>query len=90
MRWAVLTDTLDGRHKLEVFDNHIKALSHFVNEIIRLLEIAKEAGYEPQEVLRQGRPEEIEAEIENFRPLLIVKIDYDVREYDVVVLGLLK
>ena len=58
--------------------------------IIRSLEIAKESGYEPQEVLRQGRPEEIEAEIEEFRPLLIVKIDYDVREYDVVVLGLLK
>jgi len=90
LRWAVLTDTLDGRHKLKVFDDYIKALSHFINEIIRLLEIAKESGYEPQEVLRQGRPEEIEAEIEDFHPLLIVKIDYDVREYDVIALGLLK
>ena len=89
MKWAVLTDTLDGEHKLEVFNDHTKAFSYFVREVIRLLEVAKEAGYEPQEVLRQGKPEEIEAEVEGFKPLLIVKIDYDIREYDIIALGVL-
>ena len=56
---------------------------------ISLLKVAKEAGYGPQEVLRQGRSEGIEAEVEGFKPLLIVKIDYDIREYDIIALGLL-
>ena len=89
MKWAVLTDTLDGEYKLGVFNDHTKAFSYFVREVIRLLEVAKEAGYEPQEVLRQGKLEEIEAEVEGFKPLLIVKIDYDIREYDIIALGLL-
>jgi len=75
--------------KLEVFDDYTKALSYFMHEVIRLLELAKEMGYEPQEVLRQGKLGEIEAEIEGFKLLLIAKIDYDLREYDIVVLGTL-
>ena len=89
MKWAVLTDALDSEHKLEIFDDYTKAFSYFAREIIRLLEVAKEAGYEPQEVLRQGKPEEIEAEVEGFKLLLIVKIDYDIRECDIIAPGVL-
>jgi len=42
LKWAVLTDTLDGEYKLEVFNDHTKAFSYFVREVIRLLEGGQE------------------------------------------------
>ena len=83
MGWVVVVDRCEGYDVFE-FENVTEALHCFADKVNQLLNAC---GYSAEEVLRNGKAEDIEANVD-FKPLLIARIDYDIREYDLVAVGI--
>ena len=89
-KWAVFVDTIDGERALLTFNDFEEALFDFIDRLTELAHIAEKNGYTLSEVLkliRHPRPEDYESLPADFRPFIICKLDYDVREYDLIALG---
>jgi len=89
-KWAVFVDTIDGVKALMTFDDIEEAFFDMLDRLTELACIAEENGYTLSEILkliRHPKPEDYEELPEGFEPLIICKLDYDIREYDLIALG---
>jgi len=89
-KWAVFVDTIDGVKALMTFDDMEEALFDMLDRLTELARIAEESGYTLSEILkliRHPKPEDYEDLSEGFESIIICKLDYDVREYDLIALG---
>ena len=88
--WAVFVDTIDGVRAMMTFDDVEEALFDMLDRLTELVRIAEENGYTLSEILkliRHPRPEDYEDLPEGFESIIVCKLDYDVREYDLIALG---
>ena len=88
--WAVFVDTIDGVRAMMTFDDMEEALFDMLDRLTELARIAEENGYTLSEVLkliRHPKPEDYEGLPEGFEPIIVCKLDYDVREHDLIALG---
>ena len=89
-KWAVLVDTVDGMRSLMTSDDMEEVLFNVLDRLTELARIAEENGYTLSEILkliRHPKPEDYEELPEGFEPIIVCKLDYDVREYDLIALG---
>ena len=89
-KWAVFVDTIDGVRAMMTFDDVEEALFDMLDRLTELARIAEENGYTLSEILkliRYSKPEDYEDLPEGFEPIIVCKLDYDVREYDLIALG---
>ena len=89
-KWAVFVDTVDGVKALMAFDDIEGAFFDILDRLTELARIAEENGYTLSEVLRlirHPKPEDYESLPEGFEPIIVCRLDYDVREYDLIALG---
>ena len=88
--WAVFVDTIDGVRAMMTFDDMEEALFDMLDRLTELARIAEENGYTLPEVLkliRHPKPEDYEDLPKGFEPIIVCKLDYDVREHDLIALG---
>ena len=89
-KWAVFVDTIDGVRSLMTFDDLEEAFFDMLDRLTELAHVAEENGYTLSEILkliRHPKPEDYEDLPEGFEPIIVCKLDYDVREYDLIALG---
>jgi len=89
-KWAVLVDTVDGMRSLMTSDDMEEVLFNVLDRLTELARIAEENGYTLSEILkliRHPKPEDYEELPEGFEPIIVCRLDYDVREYDLIALG---
>lgn len=89
-RWAVFVDTTDGVKALMTFDSEEEAFFDVLDRLTELAQRAEKRGYTFSEMLKligHPKPEDYKELPEGFEPIIICKLDYDVREYDIVALG---
>ena len=88
--WAVFIDTIGGVSVLIAFDDAEEALLDMLDWLTELAQIAEERGYTLSKMLkliRHPKPEDYEELPEGFEPIIVCKLDYDVREHDLIALG---